>query len=88
MVETTKPDDTYRAALVRAAQLLGGAVPLSHYLRVPMKDLTHWLAGNGTPPSGIFLRVIDLLIEAAKPPRFRQQAANEDSADPSVERSA
>ena len=53
-----------------------------------MKDLTHWLAGNGTPPIGIFLRVIDLMIEAGKTPRFTQQAANEDSAGPSVERGA
>jgi len=34
--------DTYRAALVRAAELLGGATPLSRRLHVPMSDLTRW----------------------------------------------
>ena len=55
--------DTYRAALVRAAQVLGGAVPLSHRLQVPMSDLTRWLAGDGRPSIGVFLRVIDVMLE-------------------------
>jgi hypothetical protein len=71
------PDTTYRAALVRAAALLGGAVPLCHRLRVPMADLTRWLAGNGKPPMGIFLRVIDILLEESRkravPPPPRAQ---------------
>jgi hypothetical protein len=61
--------DTYRAALVRAAELLGGAVALSHRLHVPMADLTRWLAGDGRPSMGTFLRVIDIVLEVrpAKP---------------------
>jgi hypothetical protein len=61
-------DDTYRAALVRAAQILGGVRPLSDRLRVPMADLTRWLAGDGKPPIGVFLRVIDVLIEEGRKP--------------------
>ena len=60
--------DTYRAALVRAAELLGGAVPLSHRLQVPMADLARWLAGDGKPPMGVFLMVIDVLIEEGRKP--------------------
>jgi CheY-like chemotaxis protein len=58
--------DTYRAALVWAAELLGGAVPLSRRLGVPMADLTHWLAGDGQPPSSVFLAVVDVLIEKGR----------------------
>ena len=55
--------DTYRGALARAAQILGGVVPLSHRLQVPMSDLTRWLAGDGRPSIGVFLRVIDVMLE-------------------------
>lgn len=58
--------DTYRAALVRAAVLLGGAVALSRRMQIPMPDLTRWLAGDGRPPMGTFLRVIDVLLEEEK----------------------
>ena len=62
------PEDTHRAALVRAAQLLGGARPLSDRLQVPLPELTRWLAGDGKPSIGIFLKVIDVLIEEGRKP--------------------
>ena len=61
--------DTYRAALVRAAELVGGVRRLSDRLRVPMADLTRWLAGDGKPSLGVFLQVIDVLIEEGRKPR-------------------
>jgi len=64
------PEDTHRAALVRAAQLLGGARPLSDRLQVPLPELTRWLAGDGKPSIGIFLKVIDVLIEEGRRPRL------------------
>jgi hypothetical protein len=64
------PEDTYRAALVRAAELLGGTRPLCDRLQVPMPDLTRWLAGDGKPAIGVFLKVIDVLIEEGRKPRF------------------
>jgi hypothetical protein len=64
------PEDTYRAALVRAAELLGGARPLCERLQVPMPELTRWLAGDGKPTIGVFLKVIDVLIEEGHKPRF------------------
>jgi len=64
------PEDTHRAALVRASQLLGGARPLSDRLQVPLPELTRWLAGDGKPSIGIFLKVIDVLIEEGRRPRL------------------
>lgn len=60
---------TYRAALARAAGLLGGARELSHRLQVPMPDLTRWLAGEGKPAIDVFLRVVDILIEEGRKAR-------------------
>jgi len=64
------PEDTYRAALVRAAEILGGARRLSDRLQVPMPELTRWLAGHGKPSFGTFLKVIDVLIEEGRRPRL------------------
>jgi hypothetical protein len=69
-----KPDDTYRATLVRAAEILGGAAALSRKLQVPMPDITRWLAGAEKPSMGIFLKVIDILIEGNRTSAERQQA--------------
>ncbi|HEV3008952.1 MAG TPA: hypothetical protein VGX52_07965 [Burkholderiales bacterium] len=60
------PEDTYCAALVRAAELLGGAVPLARRLQVPMPEVTRWLAGHGTPSIGTFLKAIDILLEDSR----------------------
>lgn len=63
-------EHTYRVALARAASLVGGARYLSDRLRVPMTDLTRWLAGEGKPTIDVFLRVVDILIEEGKKPRL------------------
>ncbi|HWM31962.1 MAG TPA: hypothetical protein VNO69_09735 [Methyloceanibacter sp.] len=71
-------DDTYRATLVRAAEILGGAKPLCDHLQVPMADLARWLTGDGKPPIGIFLRAVDVLIEErGKPKRSTPDRPNE-----------
>jgi CheY-like chemotaxis protein len=57
------PARTYRAALAHAAGVLGGVRELSDRLQVPMSDLTRWLAGQDKPSIGVFLRVIDILLE-------------------------
>lgn len=54
-------------ALRRAAEILGGTRELRDYLRVPAEDLARWLRGEGTPPAGIFFRVVDLIVEGAQP---------------------
>jgi hypothetical protein len=63
-------EDTYRAALVRAAEILGGARALCDRVHVPMPELTRWLAGDGKPTIGIFLKVIDILIEEGQTSHF------------------
>ena len=65
-----KDAQTYRAALAHAAGLLGGARELSDRLQVPMSDLARWLAGQGKPSIGVFLRVIDILIEQGRKSRL------------------
>ena len=62
--------DTYQAAVARAAALVGGAAALSRRLQVPTSDLMHWIRGTSRPPMGIFLRLIDLVIEESRKPRF------------------
>jgi hypothetical protein len=74
------PEDTYRAALVRAAELLGGARPLCDRLQVPMPELTRWLAGDGKPSIGIFLKVIDVLLEESRKPRVHPLHAEREKA--------
>lgn len=63
------PNDPYRLALARAADLLGGAAALSRRLQVPIEDLRRWLHGMSRPPRGIFLRVVDLVTEEKPEPR-------------------
>ena len=62
-----KQEETYRAAVARAAGLVGGARELSQRLQVSMPDLTRWLSGEGKPTIDVFLRVVDILVkEGAK----------------------
>ena len=51
-------------ALRRAAELLGGAQLLCDYLQVPASEMRRWLAGEATPPAGVFFRVVDLIVGA------------------------
>jgi len=79
VADEDSPDDTYRVALVRAAEILGGAAALSRRLQVPMPDITRWLAGVEKPSMGNFLRVIDILIEENSTRAERQQARGDRS---------
>ncbi len=66
------PSDTYRATLVRAAVILGGAHALCRHLQVPMPVLTRWLAGDGAPPPGLFLKAVDVLIADSEKATFER----------------
>jgi hypothetical protein len=59
--------DTYKAALSRAAEMVGGVQALSDRLRVPVAELMCWIQGERKPPMGVFLKVVDLLIEQSRP---------------------
>lgn len=55
-------DWLFVAALRRAAEILGGMEVLQKHLQVPRSELDNWLAGKSLPPKGIFLRVVDVLL--------------------------
>jgi hypothetical protein len=50
-------------ALQRAAELLGGTQALCAYLQVPAGEMRRWMEDADAPPAGIFLRVVDLIVE-------------------------
>ena len=52
----------HRRALRRAADILGGTHALCDYLQVPASDMRLWLEGSAVPPTGIFFRVVDLIV--------------------------
>jgi hypothetical protein len=50
-------------ALHRAVAIAGGLLPLAGYLKVPDQVIREWMFDVGAPPHGVFLRVIDLLLD-------------------------
>jgi hypothetical protein len=52
-------------ALHRASATIGGLQPLARYLRVPDQNIREWMFDVGAPPNGVFLRVIELLLDQA-----------------------
>ena len=41
-----------------------------------MSELTRWLAGQGKPSIGVFLRLVDVLIEEGKKSRLGRAAGD------------
>jgi hypothetical protein len=58
--------------VVRAAELVGGAAALSRRLQIPTSDLMQWIRGTSKPPMGIFLRLVDVVIEESRKARLLQ----------------
>ena len=50
-------------ALHKAAGVVGGLLPLSRYLGVPDQAIREWMFDVGAPPNGVFLKVIELLLD-------------------------
>jgi hypothetical protein len=50
-------------ALHKASASVGGLHVLAGYLKVPDQVIREWMFDVGAPPHGVFLRVIDLLLE-------------------------
>jgi hypothetical protein len=50
-------------ALHRASAAIGGLVALARYLQVSDQHIREWMFDVGAPPNGVFLRVIDLLLD-------------------------
>jgi hypothetical protein len=57
----------YSRALQRAAELLGGRDKLAKYLDADSADVQKWISGAVRPPQGIFLRVVDFIIDETSP---------------------
>jgi hypothetical protein len=58
----------YSRTLQKAAELVGGRAKLCRALRVPAAELDAWIEDKSTPPLGIFLRAVDLLIDESPAP--------------------
>jgi hypothetical protein len=59
--------DTLRCRVLRkAAELLGGDADLGRHLQVPDAVLGPWLQGNEAPPTHVFLRAVDVLVNAGE----------------------
>ena len=50
-------------ALWRASEILGGSRPLRTYLNVSALVLATWMSGANVPPTDVFLKVVDLIVE-------------------------
>ncbi len=59
-------------ALHRAAAAIGGLHQLAGYLKVSEEFIREWMFDVGSPPNGVFLRVIELLLDQPMeaPPRL------------------
>ena len=78
----------YSRALQRAVTLLGSRARLCKHLHVPAAELDRWIADQAEPPKGIFLKVVDLIIDETpapgdsdpgEPPTPRDASPGEDS---------
>jgi hypothetical protein len=50
-------------ALHRAVAVIGGLHQLAGYLKVSDAYIREWMFDVGSPPNGVFLRVIELLLD-------------------------
>ena len=66
--------DTYKATVARAAELAGGIKALSDRLRIPVVDLMRWIQGEVKPSRGVFLRLVDFVLEESRKPPTAQGA--------------
>ena len=54
-------EGVYSRTLQRAARILGGTEALRVRLNVDARLLESWMAGQSMPPTGVFLRAVDLI---------------------------
>ena len=74
----------YSRTLQKAAELLGGRARLCRHLQVPSSDLQSWIDDKTVPPTSIFLRVVDVILEETPPP----PASGSEPPDPPAPRDA
>jgi hypothetical protein len=49
--------------LKRAADICGGEEQLAAWLRVTPRHLNRWIEGLAQPPTDVFLRAVDLVVD-------------------------
>jgi hypothetical protein len=78
----------YSRTLQKAAQLLGSRQKLARHLRVPLAELEKWIAGTALPPTGTFLKAVDLVIIETQAPSGDEPSGGEisDPGDPPAPR--
>jgi hypothetical protein len=54
---------THVQALQRASAILGGFPQLRGHLKVSAVALALWMSGQAAPPTEVFLKVVDLIVE-------------------------
>ena len=52
------------SVLRRASSILGGTPALRKYLRVSALSLSVWMAGCEPPPRDVFLKAVDVIVDA------------------------
>jgi len=70
----TKRMSVQARALHRAVAAIGGLHQLAGYLKVSDAYIREWMFDVGSPPNGVFLRVIELLLEQPAGPAPRPAA--------------
>jgi hypothetical protein len=58
-------------ALQRAAEILGGEEKLRERLGVSARSLKEWMAGQGMPPTDVFLKAVDVICADISSPAGR-----------------
>ena len=61
------PTSVYARTLQKAAAAAGGQKRLARLLRVPLADLEKWIAGKDEPPTAVFLKAVDLVLDQTSP---------------------
>ena len=57
-------DNVYTRTMHRALQTLGGAETLARALGASVREVEAWMAGQAVPPTGVFLKAIDIVASA------------------------
>lgn len=70
------PASVYSRALQKAAELMGSYDKLSRFLLVPPSELQRWISGTAVPPTAIFLKVVDYILDETQPPSGESEAAD------------
>ena len=61
------PTSVYSRTLQKAAESTGGQKRLARLLRVPLADLENWIADKDEPPTAVFLKAVDLVLDQTSP---------------------